>query len=197
MALSTSASVEAEGIESQPATNHLWKVIAGVLAVVLVVTLGGAVVVVMRGTAQSDALTLLLADQTVTKTYKELERQAKRPPAQRSTGALQWAIATPQSDKSGLVWTTAVLSSDLSRDVLSAHVSTSLADAEGAPSQYLEFIVQVTPAPNGQVNSAVMSCVVRSGASNDPLATSPVWITDHMFLDPCPREVLQQVGVAS
>ncbi len=169
---------------------------AGILAVALALALVAAVVQTMRLTDQSDAQAALLADQTVTKTYQELERQAQLPAAQRSVDSLTWAIATPQSDTTGQVWTTDVLTSTLSGDTLAARVATSITSAPDQPTtRYLEFVAQVTPAGTSNVSSTVATCVVRSGSPSSPLATSTVRFTPHMVMEPCPADLLRQLGI--
>jgi hypothetical protein len=150
----------------------------------------------MRLADQSDAQAALLADQTVTKTYQELDRQAQLPAAQRSFDALTWAIATPQSDTLGLVWTTDVLSSSLSGTVLSARVSTAISDGtQSLPSRYLEFVAQVEARPSTNESGTVATCAIRSGSADAPLATSTVHVTAHMVMEPCSADVLTQQGI--
>jgi uncharacterized membrane protein len=175
-----------------------WRLIAVILAVALVLALAAAVVLAMRVAAQADAQAALLADQTVTKTYQELERQALLPAAQRSTDALEWAIATPQSDTTATVWTTEVLSSNLSGDTLTARVATSITSAADQPaSHYLEFVAQVTPGGTGDVNSTVATCVIRSGSPSSPFATSTVRFTPHMVMEPCSTDLLRRLGITA
>jgi hypothetical protein len=172
--------------------------IAVILAVALTLALAAAAVLAMRVTAQADAQAALLSDQTVTKTYQELERQALLPAAQRSADALEWAIATPQSDTTATVWTTEVLSSKLSGETLTARVATSITSAADQPaSHYLEFVAQVTPEGTGDVNSNVATCVVRSGSPSSPLATSTARFTPHMVMEPCSADLLRQLGITA
>jgi hypothetical protein len=183
---------------SSEGTSRRWRVIAGILAFALVLALAGAVVQAMRASSQSDAQAALLADQTVTKTFQELERQAALPAAQRSIDALEWAIATPQSDTTGTVWTTTVLSSNLAGDTLTARVSTTLAASPlQAPSHYLEFVAQVTAGSTSGENPTVSTCAVRSGSSDSAPATANVNVTPHMVMQPCSADLLRQLGVAT
>jgi hypothetical protein len=175
-----------------------WKRFAGILALSLVLALVAAVVQTMRLSSQSDTQAALLADQTVTKTYQELERQAQLPAAQRSVEALTWAIATPQSDTTGQVWTTDVLTRTLSGDTLTARVATSITSApDQLATRYLEFVAQVTPAGTSNASSTVATCVVRSGSPSSPLATSTVRFTPHMVMEPCPADLLRQLGITA
>lgn len=183
---------------SPAGASRRWRLIAGVLAVVLVLALAAVVVQTMRATSQSDAQAALLADQTVTKTYQELERQAALPAAQRSVDALEWAIATPQSDTTATVWTTKVLSGNLGGDTLTARVSTTLAASPlQPPSYYLEFVAQVTPGATSGESPAISTCAVRSGSSGSPLATSSVHVTPSMVMEPCSADLLRQLGVTA
>jgi hypothetical protein len=171
---------------------------AGILAAVLLLAVVAAVVLAMRVTAQSDAQAALLADHAVTKTYQELERQAALPAAQRSVDALERAIATPQSDTTASVWTTEVLSSNLSGDTPTARVATSITSAPDQPaSSYLEFVAQVTPASARNVSSTVATCVIRSGSPSSPLGSSTVRFTPHMVLEPCSADLLHQLGITA
>jgi len=184
--------------DSLGGASRRWRLIAGILAVLLVLALAGAVVQTMRVTSQSDAQAALLADQTVTKTYQELERQAALPAAQRSVDALEWAIATPQSDRSATVWTTAVLSSNLGGDTLTARVSTTLAASPlQPPMHYLEFVAQVTPGATTGEGPTISTCAVRTGSSVGPLATSTVHVTPSMVMEPCSADLLRQLGVTA
>jgi len=181
---------------TQAGALRRWTRFAGILALALALALVAAVVQTMRLADQSDAQAGLLADQTVTKTYQALDRQAQLPAAQRSVDALSWAIATAQSDTTGQVWTTDVLSSNLDGDTLTARVATSITSAPDQPaSHYLEFVAQVTPAASNNGSSTVATCAIRSGSADAPLATSTVHVTAHMVMEPCAAAVLTQQGI--
>ena len=181
---------------TQAGALRRWTRFAGILALALALALVAAVVQTMRLADQSDAQAGLLADQTVTKTYQALDRQAQLPAAQRSVDALTWAIATPQSDTLGLVWTTDVLSSSLSGTVLTARVSTAISDGtQSLPSRFLEFVAQVAARPSTNESSTVATCAIRSGSADAPLATSTVHVTAHMVMEPCPAALLTQLGI--
>lgn len=169
------------------------RVVAVLLAVALVVgLLAAAVAVTRRSAAQAQAQASMLADQTVTKAVRELERQAALPAGQRSLEALSWAIATPQSDRTVPVWTTDVGRAGLGATTLFADVTATLTAPGQAPSYYLEFVVSTTGG-TGSVDSA--ACVVRSGSADAPVATAPLYVTDHVFLQPCSAADLRQRGI--
>jgi hypothetical protein len=196
MTTATETATPTPSDDAQAATLRRWKRFARILAVALALALVAAVLQTMRLADQSDAQAALLADQTVTKTYQELDRQAQLPAAQRSVDALTWAIATPQSDTVGLVWTTDVLSSSLSGTVLTARVSTAISDGtQSLPSRYLEFVAQVAARPSTNESGTVATCAIRSGSADAPLATSTVHVTAHMVMEPCSAALLTQLGI--
>jgi hypothetical protein len=162
------------------------------LGLLLVLGLVAGAVVATRSSAAS-AQAAMLADQTVTKSFKEIERQAALPVGQRSIDAFSWAIATPRSDQTSQVWTTEVGRSGLGGPTLFAEVTASLAVPGQAPSYYLDFVVATTPDPGGSFDSSV--CLVRSGSADAPLATAPYFVTSSLFLAPCSAAVLQQRGI--
>lgn len=175
----------------QQARSGSHRVVAVVLAVALVAGLLAAAVVLTRRSAVQ-AQTSMLADQTVTKAAQELERQAALPADQRSLDAFSWAIATPQSDRTGAGWTTEVGRADLGAATLFADVTATLTAPGRAPSYYLEFVVSTTGG-TGSVDSS--ACVVRSGSADAPVATTALYLTDHLFLPPCSAADLQQRGI--
>lgn len=163
-----------------------------VLALLLVAALVAAAVVVTRGSAAS-AQAAMLADQTITKSFKEIERQAALPVGERTLDAFSWAIATPQSNQIGPVWTTDLGRADLGSPTMFAEVSAQLAVPGQAPTYYVEFVVSTTSGPSTTVDTSV--CLVRSGSPDAPLATAPLALSDRLFVGPCSAEVLKQRGI--
>ena len=200
-----SASIAPAALEqtSQPdlpsAAPRRLRVAVAVLSVLLAGAVVAGFVLAQRAAAQSDAQAAMLRDTTVTQTYQALERQSVLPPGQRSVEALEWAIATPQSDTTGALWSNEVLSSRLDGPILTARVATSWTAAPGEPAaSYLEFIAEVAPAAASNESDSVMTCVVRSGSTSAPLATSRVVLTPGgLSMDPCPAAVLRQAGITS
>jgi hypothetical protein len=174
---------------ARPRSRRPWVV---VLALLLVAALVAAAVVVARGSATS-AQAAMLADQTITKSFQELERQAALPAGERSLEAFTWAIATPQSDRSGPVWSTDLGRADLGSPTMFAEVSAQLTASGQAPTYYLEFVVSTTSGPSTSIDTSV--CLVRSGSPDAPLATAPYAVTDGLFVQPCSAELLQQRGI--
>ena len=167
--------------------------LAVVLGLLLVLGLVAGAVAVTRGSAAS-AQASMLADQTITKSFKELERQAALPVGQRSIDAFSWAIATPQSNQIGPVWTTDVGRADLGTGAtLFAEVTAALAVPGEAPTYYVEFVVSTSSGPSTSVDTSV--CLVRSGSADAPLATAPLSLSDHLLVQPCSAELLQQRGI--
>ncbi len=179
--------------EEAAAPSRSRRPLVAVLALLLVVGLVAAAVVVARGSAAS-AQAAMLADQTITKSVQELERQSALPVGERSLEAFSWAIATPQSNQIGPVWTTDVGRADLGTGAtLFAEVTSALAVPGQAPTYYLEFVVSTSSGPSTSVDTSV--CLVRSGSADAPLATAPLSLSDHLFVQPCSAEMLQQRGI--
>lgn len=174
---------------ARPRSRRPWVV---VLSLLLVAALVAGAVAVARSSAAS-AQTAMLADQTLTKSTQEIERQAALPASQRSLDAFSWAIATPQSDRTGPAWTTDLGRADLGAATPFAVVTATLAVPGQDPTYYLEFVVSSTPGQGGA--SETTACLVRSGSADAPLATAPYYVTDHLFVQPCSAELLQQRGI--
>lgn len=171
-------------------------VVALALALVVAAALVLAAVAATRSD-QAEATASLLQDQAVTKTYQELDRQARLPAAQRSIEALAWAVATPQSDTTGATSTTEVLRGNLSGATLTAHVASAVVPGPGeAASSYLEVLVRVTVAEAANVSNDISTCVVRSGSAGSPIATGPYAVTSHLSLPPCDPDVLRGAGIS-
>jgi hypothetical protein len=169
------------------------------LVLVVVLAVIAVVVAVNRtGTAAADDVGAMSADTAVTKTYQELERQSLLPPSQRSIDVLEAVLATPQSDRTGPLWETEVVRSRLGGTTLVAEVVTTWSPSPlSAPTSYLDFVVQVTPSADPGASVGIRTCAVRSGSSAAPLATSTVWVTDHLLMEPCSSTVLADLGITS
>lgn len=186
-------SIPGEQAPTTEPTQGRRRALALTLVVLLVLGLLAVAVAWSRGSASADQASLL-ADQATTKTYQELERQAALPASERSLDALSWAIATPQSDRTGPVWTTDVLRAELSGTTLTARVAAALAVPGAAPTYYLEYVVTVVEPTDPGTTPGVTACAARYGDSTTP-ATGTVAITSHLVLPACDADTLQRAGV--
>jgi hypothetical protein len=193
----TAAVVESVTTDAGPPRKQRRTV--GVWALVVTVVLACAVVaMLLRSTAaqSAQATAALLQDVTATSTYQELMRQVLLPADQRSQAVLEAVVASPQSDRTGAIWTTEVLSTRFDDTALTAQVATSYSTApmSGFVS-YLEFVAHVLPPRDAGSSPEVLACVVRTGTPSAPVATSYATIGDRINLPPCPGDVLQRLGI--
>lgn len=171
------------GTEASPSRRRMptWLVVVLVAGLV-----GGTAVVASARTsaARFAEQASVFTDIAVTKTFDELSRQSYLPPEQRDVADLEAALATPQSDKTGTIWATDVLASDMRGDALRAQVLVTATTATGEPLYVLEFVQRVTP-PRTEGSTPEVSVCAVSATPDQTRSTGEVSYTDHAVMQSC------------
>lgn len=166
------------------------------LVVVLVAALVIGAALLAAGRASSARFSeqaAAFSDIAVTKTFDELSRQSLLPPDQRDVADLEAALATPQSDRTGVVWTTDVRQFDRQGDAIVAQVVVTGATATGEPLYLFEFVERVTPPRTPGSTPEVSVCAV-STTPDGTRSTGEVFYTDHMVMPACSDSAVLWLG---